>query len=339
MMEKYNSIQFETNISDIPSHTLIKLYKTMLRIRKVQLKIEEEYPKDEMKTPVHLCIGQEAIPAGVCINLNNDDYVFSNHRGHGHYLAKKGELKTLIAELYCKETGCARGRGGSMHLIDISVGLLGSSSIVGGNIPIATGAALGSLLQKNNRVAVVFFGDGAIDEGVLYESINFAMLKKLPVIYACENNFYSVCSPQSKRQHLDNIHDRFEGCGIPGYRVDGNNIIDVYNISKKVIEDARNKKGPSLIEFRTYRWRGHSGGESDISLGYRSPEELNEWMKKCPVKNFERFLLEKKLITKEKINSIVRPIEKEIDESFEFAKKSPLPDEKDLLKYLYSNEE
>lgn len=337
-MGKFNSIQSDSNNSAIPSHILIELYRIMLKIRRVQLRIEKEYPKDEIRTPVHLCIGQEAIAAGICIHLNGDDYIFSNYRGHGHYLAKGGDLKALIAELYGRETGCSRARGGSMHIIDPSIGFLGSSSIVGGSIPIATGAALGSLLQKNNRVTVVFFGDGAVDEGVLYESINFAVLKKLPVIYACENNFYAVCSPQSTRQPLDNIYKRFVGCGIAGYRVNGNNVIDVYRIAKKVIEDARNKKGPSLIEFRTYRWRGHSGAGTDVSLNYRSQEELDKWVKKCPVKNFERFLVNKGLLTKDKIESIDRLIEKEIDEAFDFAKISPLPDEKDLLKYLYSNE-
>ncbi len=336
MVKKNNPIQFDSSVSDIQAKVLIELYRIMLRIRRLQLKIEDEYPKDEMKTPVHLCLGQEAIPAGICINLNKEDYVFSNYRGHGHYLAKGGDLKALISELYCRETGCSHGRGGSMHLIDTSVGLLGSSSIVAGGIPIATGCGLASLLQKDNRIAVVFFGDGAVDEGVLYESINFAVLKKLPVIYACENNFYAVCSPQRHRQPLDNIYRRFEGCGINSYKVDGNNVIDVYRIANKVISDARNKKGPSLIEFRTYRWRGHSGGESDIDLGYRSQEELDEWMKKCPVKNFESFLLNNHLITNEEIKSIEGVFDKEIDEAFLFAKNSPLADEKDLLKYLYS---
>lgn len=338
-MKKSNHIQFKVNLKDIQRHTLIELYRIMLRIRMVQRRIEKEYPKDEIKTPVHLCTGQEAISAGVSINLKKEDYVFSNYRGHGHYLAKGGDLKCLIAELYGREDGCSRGRGGSMHLIDTSVGLMGTTSIVGGGIPIATGAALSAVLQKNNRVAVVFFGDGAMDEGVLYESINFAMLKKLPVIYACENNFYAVCSPQKNRQCLDNIYKRFEGCGIPGYRVDGNNVIDVYSIAKKAVEACRKKKGPSFIEFRTYRWHGHSGGGSDVSLGYRTQEELDRWVKRCPVENFERFLLKKTFITKENIESIAKVFDKEISEAFDFAKNSREPDEKDLLKYSYSEEE
>lgn len=338
-MTKSNPIRFNANFKNIRRHTLIELYKMMLRIRMVQRRIEKEYPKDEIKTPVHLCTGQEAISAGVCANLKKEDYVFSNYRGHGHYLAKGGDLKRLIAELYGKEAGCSKGRGGSMHIIDTSVGLMGTTSIVGGGIPIATGAALSAVLQKNNRIAVVFFGDGAMDEGVLYESINFAMLKKLPVIYACENNFYAVCSPQKNRQYLDNIYRRFEGCGIPGYRIDGNNVIDVYLAAKKAIEACRNKKGPSFIEFRTYRWHGHSGGGSDVSLGYRTQKELDQWVKRCPVENFERFLLKKTFITKENIESIMKVFDEEINEAFDFAKNSREPNTEDLLKYAYSEEE
>ncbi|UCB57840.1 MAG: thiamine pyrophosphate-dependent dehydrogenase E1 component subunit alpha [Candidatus Omnitrophota bacterium] len=319
------------------SHVLIDLYKTMLRIRRVQLKIEAEYPKDEMKTPVHLCLGQEAIPAGVCAHLEKEDYVFSNYRGHGHYLAKGGNLKALIAELYGRTTGCSGSRGGSMHIIDTSAGFLGTSSIVAGSIPIATGAALGFLLEGRANVSCVFFGDGAVDEGVLYESINFAMLKKLPVIYICENNFYAVCSAQKNRQALDNIHQRFAGCGIPGYRADGNNVVEVWRTAKEAIENARNGGGPSLIEFRTYRWRGHSGGDNDVSLGYRTQEELDEWMNKCPLKNFEQFLRAENLITEEEIRDMEIAIDREIEEAFTFAQASPLPDEKDLLKHLYKD--
>ncbi|MFH1957671.1 MAG: thiamine pyrophosphate-dependent dehydrogenase E1 component subunit alpha [bacterium] len=318
--------------------TFVEIYRRMLKIRMVQQRIEKEYPKDEMKTPVHLCIGQEAIPVGVCINLKKDDYVFSNYRGHGHYLAKGGNLKALIAELYGRKTGCSRGRGGSMHLIDTSVGLMGSSSIVAGGIPIATGSALVFKLNKEKRVAVVFFGDGAVDEGVLSESINFSVLKKLPVIYVCENNFYAVCSPQKKRQSLDNIYKRFAGLGIPGFRADGNDITEVFKIAEKVINEARNGRGPALIEFRTYRWCGHSGGGTDVDLGYRSKEELNRWKRKCPIMNFEKLLINKGLLTLQEKKKIEKNIKKEIDEAFSFAKNSPLPDKGNLLKYLYQNE-
>ena len=328
-------IIFNTKISDIPKKDLWELYIMMSKIQKVELKIAELYHEDEMKTPVHLCLGQEAIAAGVCLHLNADDYVFSTHRGHGHYIAKGGDIKAMIAELYNRETGCSRGRGGSMHLIDTSVGLLGTSSIVGGCIPIATGAALGSVLQKDNRVSVAFFGDAAVEEGVIYESINFAMLKKLPVVYVCENNFYSVCSPLSKRQAKDDIYRRLEGLSIPGYRVDGNNVIEVYHIAKKAIDNARGGGGPSFIECRTYRLRDHHGTSSGVEIGYRTQEEVDEWAAKCPIRNFERFLVEQNVMTAREIGEFAIAIDREVEEAFKFAQASPLPDEDEVLEYLY----
>lgn len=323
------------NKKDISKKTLISLYKQLYKIRKVELVIEELYPSDEMKTPIHLCIGQEAIAVGVCANLRKEDYVFSNHRGHGHYIAKAGDLKKMIAELYGKETGCSKGRGGSMHLIDTSVGLFGSSSIVGGSVPIAVGAALGSLLKKEKRVSVVFFGDGAVEEGVLYESFNFVKLKNLAVIFVCENNFYSVCSPLSKRQYSDNIYLRCAGFSIPSYRIDGTDVLKVYSISRRVIEQARKERGPSFLECRAYRWRGHSGSGSDVKLGYRSQEELDKWLRKDPLKRYERFLIKNKILTKEEISSIQKSIDEEIKEAFIFGQKSPLPKPESLLDNVY----
>ena len=324
-----------TKISGIPKKTLRELYRVMLEIQKVELKIDELYHEDEMKTPVHLCLGQEAVAAGVCIHLNADDYVFSNHRGHGHYIAKGGDVKSMIAELYNRETGCSKGRGGSMHLIDTSVGILGTSSIVGGCVPIATGAALGSVLKKDNRVSVAFFGDAAVEGGVTYESINFAMLKKLPVVYVCENNFYSVCSHLSKRQANDDIYRRFEGLSIPGYQVDGNNVIEVYRVAKKAIDNARKGGGPSFIECRTYRVRDHHGTSSGVEIGYRTQEEVDEWAAKCPVRNFERFLVERNIMTAAEIEEFAVVIDREVEEAFRFAQASPLPDGDKVLEYLY----
>jgi len=329
------SILFDTDSIDLSKETLLQLYRMMLEIRRVELKIEELYHQDEMKTPIHLCVGQEAVAVGVCAHLNTDDYVFSNHRGHGHYIAKGGDIRAMIAELYNRETGCSRGRGGSMHLIDTSVGLLGSSSIVGGCVPIATGTALGSVLQGRNCVSVAFFGDAAIEEGVLYESINFAMLKNLPVIYVCENNLYSVCSHLSKRQPNDDIYRRFQGLSIPGYRVDGNNVIEVYHTAKKAIDSARLGGGPSFIECRTYRLRDHHGTGSGVEVGYRTQDELDEWAAKCPVKNFELFLVERNLMTAREVEQFITEIDREIDEAFKFAQASALPDENELLNYLY----
>lgn len=318
------------------NQTLRELYRSMLKIRKVELKIEELYPQDDMKTPVHLCIGQEAVPAAVCANLNRDDYVFSNHRGHGHYIAKGGDLKAMIAELYGRETGCSKGRGGSMHLVDTSVGLMGSSSIVCGGVPIATGAALSILMQGEKKVSVVFFGDGAVEEGALYESINFAVLKKLPIIFVCENNFYAVCSQLSKRQPDGEIYGRFEGLSIPSCRVDGTNVVDVYNAARKAIVNARGGGGPSFLECTAYRWRGHAGAGSDVGLGYRTQEELNGWAAKCPVKKFEHFLVEKGIMTSGEIAGVAANLELEIKDAFEFARSSPMPDGSEISRYVYA---
>ncbi|KPK39362.1 MAG: hypothetical protein AMJ78_08625 [Omnitrophica WOR_2 bacterium SM23_29] len=319
----------------ITKNKLIELYVLMSRIRLVELKIEELYPQDEMKTPIHLCIGQEAIAAGVCANLSKDDYVFSTHRGHGHYIAKGGSLKAMIAELYGREMGCSKGRGGSMHLIDTSKGFMGCSSIVGGNIPIATGAALSFILNDQNKVSVVFFGDAASEEGVFYESMNFAALKKLPVVYVCENNFYSVYSHQSARQVNEHICMRPKAFDIPSYCVDGRNVVEVYLKSRKAIEDARGGKGPVFLECKVYRWRAHSGPGDPLKDSYRKLDELEEWMKKDPVKDFEEYLIKKGIINDKKAREIKEEINKDILEAFEFAKSSPLPDKTELMRYLF----
>jgi len=320
----------------IDKDTLLNLYTLISKIRKVEIRIERLYHEDDMKTPVHLCIGQEAIAAGVCENLESDDYVFSNHRGHGHYIAKGGDLKAMIAELYCKETGCSRGRGGSMHLIDTSVGLLGSSSIVSGCIPLAVGAALGSVLKKDKRISVAFFGDAASEEGVLYESMNFAALKKLPVIFVCENNFYSVYSHQSARQVNTDIAIRSKIFNIPAYKVDGRDVIDAYKKSKEAIYAARSGRGPAFIECCAYRWRGHAGPGDSLRDQYRKLDEWEKWMKYCPVEDFKNVLVNEKILTEEKIEQINKNIDMEIDEAFDFAQKSPLPKKEELTKYLYS---
>lgn len=307
----------------------------MLRIRKVQLRIESLYHLDEMKTPVHLCIGQEAVAVGVCANLNKDDYINSNHRGHGHYLAKGGELKRMIAELYCRETGCSKGRGGSMHLVDVSVGHVGSSSIVGGCIPIGTGLALAIQMKRENRVSVVFFSDGAADEGVLYESINFAVLKRLPVVFIYENNQFSVCSRVSARQAGDVIFHSIPDDKMSTRMVDGNSVIEVYEAAKTAVTRARNGEGPSFIECKTYRMRGHAGVGPDANLEYRTKEELAYWESKCPVTTFHRWILSERVSDEKELARMEIEIDNEIDEAFRFAQESPLPEKGDLGLYLY----
>jgi TPP-dependent pyruvate/acetoin dehydrogenase alpha subunit len=306
----------------------------MMRIRRVQLAIESHYPENEMKTPVHLGIGQE-VAVGVCANLKKNDFISSNHRGHGHYLAKGGNLRALIAELYGRESGCSKGRGGSMHLVDTAVGHLGSSSIVGGGISIGTGMGLAIKMQKKKSVSVIFFGDGAADEGVLYESINFAVLKKLPVIFILENNQYSVCSHVSARQAADNIFHAMPSGLLMTKIVNGNNVIDVYHAAGKAVARARTGLGPSFIECRTYRIRGHAGCESQDISGYRPLKEIERWKKLCPIALLQKKLLKNKSVTLNGINNMEKKINAEIEDAFAFALQAPDPAPETLGLYLF----
>ncbi|MBA7691514.1 Acetoin:2,6-dichlorophenolindophenol oxidoreductase subunit alpha [subsurface metagenome] len=321
----------------IPPDKLRLLYENMLRIRLFEERVAELLANEaEIKCPTHLYTGQEAVAVGVCANLRNDDYVFSTHRSHGHYLAKGGDLRALMAELYGKATGCSKGRGGSMHLASPDVGLPGSSAIVAGTIPIAVGAAMSFKMQKKDSVSVVFLGDGAANEGVFYESFNFASLKKLPVIFACENNLFSTHMPISRCLADTDIYTKAETFKMTGVRVDGNNVVEVFTAAGKAIEDARGGKGPTLIECMTYRWRGHVGPNFDIDKGLRSKEELDYWMNRCPIKQFESFLAGHNVITESEKIQIYRSIDREIDEALSFARESPYPDETGLCSDVFT---
>ena len=315
-----------------------EIFFSMLRIRRVEERIESLYLNDEMKTPVHLCIGQEAIAVGVCTVLDKHDFISSNHRGHGHYLAKGGNLDAMIAELHCKTTGCSKGFGGSMHLIDVSVGHMGSSSIVGGGIPIGTGLGLAIKLKKKKFVSCIFFGDGAADEGVLYESINFAMLKKLPVIFILENNQWSVCSHVSSRQVGDNVF--FKGASPENLfvdRIDGNDVLKVCQIASKAVKRARSGMGPSFVQCDTYRILGHAGCFSQDANGYRDINEVKFWKKRCPVTRLQKILFDEGTLNSDDLLYFEKIITSEIDSAFNFAQKSSLPSSDDLNNFLYKD--
>lgn len=317
--------------------TLKALYRQMLRIRKVEETIAELYPEQEMRCPVHLCIGQEAVPVGICANLLPTDYIFSAHRSHGHYLAKGGNLDSMIAELYGKKTGCSGGNGGSMHLVDIEAGFLGSTPIVGSTIPIAVGVAFASVSREEKCVVVVFFGEAAIEEGVFHESVNFAALKKLPVLFVCENNLYSVYSSLSVRQPKGReVYTLAEGHGIISYQGDGNDIFEVFNLAQEAITKIRMGEGPMFLELKTYRWREHCGPNFDNHLGYRTEQEFEEWKKQCPLKRFREHLLDKKLMRDADFDQIDSEIGAEIKRAIQFAKESPFPEEHLLLKHVYA---
>ena len=326
------SFDMESEMNSIPTSTIRAMYVTMLRIRMLEEKVAELVaPPAEIICPCHLYTGQEAVATGVCSALKEDDYVFSTHRSHGHYIAKGGNLKALMAELYGKVTGCSKGRGGSMHLTSPDVGLPGSSAIVSGTISLAVGAALAFSIQKKNGVSVAFFGDGAADEGAFYESLNFASLKKLPVIFVCENNLYSTHMPISDCLANTCIYKIAEAFNMPSVRIDGNDAVEVFKAANDAIENARCGKGPALIECMTYRWLGHVGPNFDVDKGLRSKEELDYWMDRCPIKALESFLLKHDIVSESEKIQITRGIEEEINEAIVFAKESPYPDEDGLL--------
>lgn len=311
------------------------LLTNMLTIRMVEERISEVYHEQEMKCPVHLCTGQEAIAAGICAHLKKSDYIFSTHRSHGHCIAKGMDLKSLVAELYGKVTGCCRGKGGSMHLADPECGIPGTTAIVGGAIPLAVGAALSARMQGEGRVSVAFFGDGGVDEGVFHESLNFASLRKLPVIFVCENNFYATNSPQSARQPDVSIADRACAYDMPGSSADGNDVLSVYEAGGEAIERARSGKGPTLLEFRTYRWKAHVGPVNDVALRCRPSSEYEEWMRRCPVEAYRKYIFDNHILTEKELDAIMAEIEIRIDDAFSFARNSPFPDLSELLDDVY----
>lgn len=311
-----------------------KLFTVMQTIRLVEERISRIYPEQEIKTPVHLCTGQEAIAAGVCAHLMKEDTIFSTHRSHGHCIAKGMDINSMVAEFYGKSNGCSRGRGGSMHLVDVEHGIPGTTAIVGGCIPLAVGAALSSVLRgKRDTVSVAFFGDGAMDEGTFHESMNFASLKKLPVLFVCENNFYATNSPQCARQPNVKIASRAAGYGMPGIEADGNDVLAVYRHAGEAVARARSGHGPTLLEFTTYRWNGHVGPTPDISTGCRPASEHEAWMKKCPLERFRNYLLDNSLLSRMEMDRISGEIDKKLDEAIAFGKAGPEP----LISELYDH--
>jgi TPP-dependent pyruvate/acetoin dehydrogenase alpha subunit len=315
-----------------------KLYRMMVRIRLCEESLVEPILNGEVRCPVHLYSGQEAIATGVCFALSEKDYVFGTHRSHGHYLAKGGDLRGLIAEIYGKEIGCSRGRGGSMHIIAPEVGMFGSAPIVAGTIPLALGAALASKIRKENRVTVSFFGDGATGEGVLYESLNFAALKRLPIIFACENNLYSTHMPIRECRPENNIFRIGQPFCIQSYRVDGNDVLKVYEASKHAVGLCRKNQGPIFIELMTYRLRGHVGPDDNIQGNHkdiRSKEEIEKWRRKDPIRKFEKFLIKDKILREEDLGRIKREIGEEVKEAHQYAKTSAYPNPKELVKYVF----
>ncbi|MCC3571012.1 MAG: hypothetical protein JGK30_03610 [Microcoleus sp. PH2017_40_RAT_O_B] len=303
-----------------------KFYRSLYRIRRVEEEIARVYPTDKIKSPVHLSIGQEAVAVGVCEALRPDDVVFGTYRSHAAYLAKGGDLKQMIAELYGKATGSGKGKGGSMHLIDLSANVMGSSAVVGTTIANAVGYALTLKNQPQDAITVSFFGDGAVDEGVFSESLNFAALKAVPLIFVCENNGYAIHTHQRLRQRLDNICDRARTFGIPAERIENNDIFNIYEQVSAAAKALRNgESGPFFFECMTYRWKEHVGPNEDFHLGYRTKEEAQPWIENDQV---DRLAV---LVEPEARQQIETEVEAEIKAAFEFAEASPFPDATELF--------
>ena len=317
---------------------LKKLFLQMLRIRRVELKIAELYEEQEMRCPVHLSIGQEAVAVGVCSALKKTDVILSAHRSHAHYLAKGGNLKSMLGELYGKSTGCAQGKGGSMHLIDLEAGLIAAVPIVGSTIPIAVGAAFGNSMKNNGSLTAVFFGEGATETGVYHESLGFAALQKVPLIFVCENNLYSVYSNLESRQSPSRDNSKIvKGHGVHYIKGEGNDVSSVFDTTLEAIDVINKGLGPVLIEFDTYRWLEHCGPNNDDNLGYRPEKEVLEWKRRCPLDFFQNKLILDGELTLEEIEIESLAIDLEIKEAFEFAKASPFLTKDKLFEFIYAD--
>ena len=315
----------------------VSLFYKLLRIRIVEETISKKYTEGKMRCPVHLSIGQEAIPVGICNNLRNEDQIVSAHRSHAHYLAKNGNLKAMLSELYGKKTGCAGGIGGSMHLIDPEVGMVAAVPIVGSSMPIAVGLAWANKLNNSDNVVVVFFGDGAIEEGSFHESLNFASLHSLKILFVCENNNFSVYTNLEKRQSKKRkIFEIAVAHGIESFNADGSNVYDVSKIAGDAISHIKKTGSPYFVELDTFRHLEHCGPSNDDNLSYRDASYVNNWMTKDPLQIAQNILLGKSLISLNEVEKFINEIEKECKEAFKYAEMAPFPDKADLFNNLYS---
>ena len=312
------------------------LFSSLLKLRMTENEIAKKYSEQEMRCPVHLSIGQEAAAVGVCSNLELQDQVYSTHRCHSHYLAKGGDLRSMISELYGKRSGCCGGRGGSMHLMDPSVGMMLSLPIVASIIPIAVGAALSLKLKKKKNGISVFFGDAAVEEGVFHESANFASLNKLPIVFVCENNKYSCFTKINERQPSEDITRLAKCHNISNLRMNGNNLINVYEKSKMIIQQIKKKPEPFFLQLDTYRHVEHCGPNSDDNLNYRGKSELNNWLKDDPLENFIKFLKGENEYDQKIVNEINDKIMIEINSAFKFAKNDKFPNPASIKKFVYA---
>ena len=312
---------------------MVEIYRKMLEIRLFEEKVFELYGQNLVPGTIHLYAGEEAVAVGVCENLRKDDYIVSTHRGHGHCLAKGASLDRTMAEIMGKETGYCKGKGGSMHIADFSVGMLGATAVVGAGIPIATGAGLSIKLRKTDQVVACFFGDGASNQGTFHEGINMAAIWKLPVLYVCENNLYAMGTRQTQVMAIRDVAKRAEAYGIPGITVDGNDALAVYKAAQEAVERARSGEGSTLIECKTYRQKGHSRWDP---AAYRPREEVEDWLKRDPLRGMKKHLLDAKCLSEVEAARIEKEVEDAVERAVEFAVASPYPKPEEALEDVYA---
>jgi len=310
-----------------------EMYRKMLEIRLFEEKVFDLYGQNLVPGTIHLYAGEEAVAVGVCSNLNVDDYITSTHRGHGHCIAKGADLRRTMAEILGKKTGYCKGKGGSMHIADFAVGMLGATAVVGAGLPIAVGAGLSAKLRKTSQVVACFFGEGASNQGTFHESINMASVWALPVVFVCENNLYAMGTRQSRIMSVQNVADRASAYGIPGVMVDGNDVLVVYEAARTAVERARAGEGPTLIECKTYRHKGHSRVDSGK---YRPKEEVEEWLGKDPIKRFRQAMLGNGILTQTELEHVEKEVADEVADAVKFALDSPYPEGKEALENVYA---
>lgn len=320
-------------VPEISNDKLKDLYKQMWLIRFFEEKVDEFFAKGMIHGTTHLAVGQEASAAGACAVIEEKDKITSTHRGHGHCIAKGATVDKMMAELFGRTTGYCKGKGGSMHIADVEKGNLGANGIVAGGIPLAVGSALTAHMKKLDYVTLCFFGDGATNEGSFHEALNLASVWNLPVVFICENNQYGMSGPVKEMVNIEDIATRSESYGFPGVVADGNDIVEMMNVTNEAVERARKGEGPTLIEAKTYRWKGHS--KSDAKK-YRTREEEKEWKAKDGIKRFKEVLIEAAIITEEEAETLRQEAKKEVEDSVEFAKNSPMPTEDELLTDVYA---
>jgi len=332
-----SSARKPASLNGVPASTALDLFRTMLRIRRVQEAIIKEYhPADQMRCPMHFCVGQEAPPAALGQHLRPDDSAFTGHRSHGYYLAKGGSLRGMIAEFYGKATGSNGGKAGSQEISDESARFWSGTILVTG-MSIAAGIALAAQMRGQCRVVAATFGDGGADEGLVYETLNFAALRRLPMVFVCENNRYSTYSRQETRQARVDLAGRARAFGVPAQRMFGNDVLALFTALKRAVDDARAGRGPSLLEVMTYRYCGHVGPEGDDHLEYRTKKELDAWYKQDPIELLKRRLVKQRLLDTARLEALEREIAQEIDDAFSFAKSSPFPGPEALMRDVFAD--